>query len=324
MNQSDWKRMLAAGAVWAAVNGAIIPCGTAAEGGARPLALGGAYVGVAEDVHAVTWNPAGIAVLENTELTYSGTLTKREQPVLNDFVSDDYAAVAHPLYFGDRRGEPWAVMGLFFLNSRGETPPSEVQVYQAGFSLGKKIAENISAGISVVFYRFGLDIQNASESEDVITANLGLLWDVSDWMSVGIVVENITEPNLEFFGVENKMVRNVKPGVALYPVDNLMITCDIYDALGATKDKSADFSQDIRVGCEYYLAKFLAVRGGAHHLFSAVDQSVYYSAGIGLQRAEFFRMYPITYYLDYAFLYWPDAAAGTEETVHNLSLSFKF
>src|SRR5207302_10246043 len=37
--------------------------------GARPAAMGEAFTGVADDIHAIYWNPAGLATLRSPELT---------------------------------------------------------------------------------------------------------------------------------------------------------------------------------------------------------------------------------------------------------------
>ncbi|MDH5174640.1 MAG: PorV/PorQ family protein, partial [Elusimicrobiota bacterium] len=39
------------------------------EAGARPVAMGGAFVAVADDANTTYWNPAGLALLEEREIT---------------------------------------------------------------------------------------------------------------------------------------------------------------------------------------------------------------------------------------------------------------
>ncbi|MGC4085152.1 MAG: hypothetical protein QM736_24300 [Vicinamibacterales bacterium] len=50
--------------------------------GARSLALGGAFVGVADDATAALVNPAGLIELTRTELSVEGRVRRFEQPVL--------------------------------------------------------------------------------------------------------------------------------------------------------------------------------------------------------------------------------------------------
>src|ERR1035438_3781461 len=37
--------------------------------GARPVGMGEAFTGVADDIHAIYWNPAGLGTLKNAEIT---------------------------------------------------------------------------------------------------------------------------------------------------------------------------------------------------------------------------------------------------------------
>lgn len=39
--------------------------------GARPLGMGGAFIGLANDVNAVYWNPAGLAQINKYQMTYT-------------------------------------------------------------------------------------------------------------------------------------------------------------------------------------------------------------------------------------------------------------
>ena len=43
------------------------------EIGARAAALGGAFVGLADDATAAYWNPAGVALSENFQITFQNT-----------------------------------------------------------------------------------------------------------------------------------------------------------------------------------------------------------------------------------------------------------
>ncbi|MFZ1202643.1 MAG: outer membrane protein transport protein, partial [Desulfobacterales bacterium] len=52
--------------------------------GARALGMGGAFIGVADDATAASWNPAGLIQLEKPEITIVGEYTSRSE----DFSSD--------------------------------------------------------------------------------------------------------------------------------------------------------------------------------------------------------------------------------------------
>src|ERR1017187_2417019 len=44
------------------------------EQGARPISMGGAFVGAADDVNAVMWNPAGLSRLPSFQITLMHTV----------------------------------------------------------------------------------------------------------------------------------------------------------------------------------------------------------------------------------------------------------
>ena len=60
--------------------------------GARAQAMGGAFVGVADDATAVYWNPAGLGTIQNTEIYFMHWI----MPQIKELVID-YASVVYPL-----------------------------------------------------------------------------------------------------------------------------------------------------------------------------------------------------------------------------------
>jgi long-subunit fatty acid transport protein len=103
------------------------------EVGARPLAMGGAFVAVADEATALYWNPAGIARLGRTEATFTHT----EWLVGSRF---DYAGLVLPL--GDS-----GTLGLSFTSlSAGEM---EVRTVALPEGTGERFnANDIALGIS--------------------------------------------------------------------------------------------------------------------------------------------------------------------------------
>lgn len=77
--------ILLAGAARSAETAAYLDIGV----GARALSMGGAYTALADDVHAVYWNPAGLARLEKREAAAS-------HAELGNSTRHDFLAYAHP------------------------------------------------------------------------------------------------------------------------------------------------------------------------------------------------------------------------------------
>jgi hypothetical protein len=63
--------------------------------GARALGMGGAFAGVADDVTACFWNPAGLSLLDQKEFSLMHAET------FGSLLNQDFAAVAFPLKRGD-------------------------------------------------------------------------------------------------------------------------------------------------------------------------------------------------------------------------------
>jgi long-subunit fatty acid transport protein len=79
--------------------------------GARAMGMGGAFIGVADDATAASWNPAGLIQLERPELSVVGDYSKRREefssglrPEINntgeaDDINLNYLSAAYPLHF---------------------------------------------------------------------------------------------------------------------------------------------------------------------------------------------------------------------------------
>jgi len=302
-----------------------VPFVFAAEGGARPISMGGAYVAVADDVHAASWNPAGMAWQEVQEITLSGILNSRTDYITGDFISDSYVGYVYPMQ-GDYEGsfKNKGTLGIYYHSTGYKTSSADVAMYQPGLSYGRLISENLALGASISYYGYDMALPSMSDDDSIIGINLGFLWYATDQLLVGCLWENVNEPSYNLFGVSNELVRIMRPGVAYYLTENTVVACDIYDITGNTKDRTSDYSQDIRLGLEHYLTENLSVRLGAHHPNSNTDSSQFYALGLGWQRSDFWGINPVNYYIDYTFVSWTDAPSGMEDYTHQIGLSAKF
>jgi hypothetical protein len=68
--------------------------------GARALGMGGAFIGVADDATAASWNPAGLIQLETPEMSFVGAYNHR---------SEDTTYVAFPEASGPQSVTTWDV-----------------------------------------------------------------------------------------------------------------------------------------------------------------------------------------------------------------------
>ncbi|MDO8969919.1 MAG: hypothetical protein Q7U74_04465, partial [Saprospiraceae bacterium] len=295
-----WGVWLIAGVVFLSLLGS--GRGYAAEGGARPISLGGAYIALADDVHVASWNPAGLAWQKEQEVTLSSVINNRGDYVSGDFISDDYFAYARPLKTGYQSDvESRGGFGVYFHNSGYENDDTRAKtsLMQPGISYGRRFSacDTMAWGVALNYYLFDSEIPGAVSSDAAFSANLGFLWYLTNKITTGFLWENINEPSFTVHGVNSRLVRVLRPGIAYYFTETSVLSCDIYDLTGNTKDRGADFSRNIRIGLEHYLTDSLSLRLGAHHPNSKVDSSKYYSVGFGLQRSDFVGVYPLTYFL---------------------------
>ena len=58
--------------------------------GARAAGMGGAFIGIADDATAVSWNPAGLTQLEKLEISFVGRLTTHSTIYTNQNQSNEY------------------------------------------------------------------------------------------------------------------------------------------------------------------------------------------------------------------------------------------
>jgi hypothetical protein len=135
--------------------------------GARPTALGDAFVGVADDANAVYYNPAGLGFLAKTE--FIAMHTQYFQGL--DY---DYGAFVRPLQSG-ALGVSAATLKTDALtrrdNQENETGSFTNQDSAYALSYGRPFGERFSAGVSARWVRENID----SASAQTWSADVGAL-----------------------------------------------------------------------------------------------------------------------------------------------------
>ncbi|MBV6510983.1 MAG: hypothetical protein HRU80_00740 [Ignavibacteriales bacterium] len=260
----------------ASVAGAFVDVGY----GARPMGLGGAYVGLANDVNAVLWNPAGLTNIESKEVTFS---------FHNQFglVKYNYLGYAMP-YNSGLDG-----LGLAFIYS-GDEAMNEMTV-QVGY--GRKVWKDLTVGGSIKYRRssfgnntLGGDDYRIFEPDEIAQAQLnqvkggangfgfdiGVLFKVNDKVNMGIMLKDIYSPVFWDSKVDNPAAKAKGSYSELVPFesvvgtsfrisDNFMFTADYLPSL------SKDVYNKIRGGAEIRLFNFLFVRAGVQNTINNVE-----------------------------------------------------
>jgi tetratricopeptide (TPR) repeat protein len=164
--------------------------------GNRALAMGGAFVGVADDASAAIWNPAGLGLLQMSELQVS------HASVGDVDMNEQYAAIAIPSWkWGGASAtfRRFAVGGIEGRDDRNAIIPGEISDHQSEIKLsyGRAIGDAWSAGGSFNIRRQSLAGFSAT--------------------GVGVDLGAIVRPGA-FFDRENTWVNRVRAGVAILNV----------------------------------------------------------------------------------------------------------
>jgi hypothetical protein len=183
------------------------------EAGARPVAMGGAFVAVADDANTTYWNPAGLAQLEEREIT----------AMHNEWLEDiryEFLGYAQPIKSeGRAQGFGVSVMCLYMSGLEERTtetiePEGTFGAYDIAVAgayaceVGKGVS--IGANVKLIHQR----IENETAWSGAI--DLGLLYRLPGprgGLQLGFAVQNIG-PGIKFVKESDPLPLNIKAGIA--------------------------------------------------------------------------------------------------------------
>ena len=227
--------------------------------GARAAAMGGAFVGVADDATALFWNAAGIARIDSDKSELS--LNHASWPAELSFDQVGYV-------FHFKR-----IPGAFGVHARALTmdPMVETTAFQpdpeigtgstfdagmltAGFTYARSFTDKFSAGVTANFVHEGL----ADLSQQTFAFDVGTLYDVGTLgMKIGMAIANI--------GSQIKFIDRSARIPAIFRVGTsaaLLQTADQKLVGSFEFSHPPDNSERVNVGAEYGFHKYAFLRGG--------------------------------------------------------------
>ncbi len=225
--------------------------------GARALAMGGAFIGVSDDVNAIYWNSSALSRLQTIESTYTRTLGGGRAQINYD----DFVGVAGPLpQYVD---EIELAYGVSFI----KTSTAVLDYDRFGLSLAAGFGE-FALGTNIVY----MDAEAGGESDNDVGVDLTFTYWLNDQITFGLLIQDFIQT--EIFNTE--FIRNVRPGVSYQLTDNLLLAAEIY-ALN-----EVDF-REYQFGVEYNLPQIdeLVLRAGNY-------QGAFKTFGAGLQVTDNF------------------------------------
>lgn len=277
--------------------------------GARAAAMGGAFVGVADDASALFWNAAGIARIDPDKSELS--LNHANWPAELSFDQIGYV-------FHVKR-----IPGAFGLHARALTmdPMVETTAFQpdpdigtgrtfdagmmaAGLTYSRSFTDKFSAGVTGNFIHEGL----AEFSQQTFSIDVGTLYDVGTLgMRIGMSINNI--------GSQIKFIERDARIPAIFRVGTSAELFKLADQklIGAFEfSHPPDNAERLNVGAEYAFRRYVFLRGGYNINYDAEGLA----GGVGFH-------FPVSVAgqadLDYAYTDMKDLGG-----VHRFSLKFLF
>lgn len=294
--------------------------------GARPLSMGGAFTGLADDAYAVYWNPAALYQIEKPQLTYTGNIYDRDTVNYDDFV-----AFVHPL-LEDSSGD-WGTIGFSIVSNKDKataefdswlTLNAEDTEKWFVISYGREFFEGLALGVNLRYIEEDLKLRaeatldgttytaEAKDSDTSWGADLAIYYAYPPMFTFGLLVQDVNEPEVEFFEIKGQYNRNFRPGLVFKPDDMTSLSFELYDATD---------TRDIRLGIERWITENFAVRAGGYNVNNPDNRAC--TAGLGY-KFEPLVLFPAVLEIDYCIMYWTDPPADVSETTHMISAIIKF
>lgn len=255
--------------------------------GARPLAMGGAFVGLANDATAAFWNPAGLALIDDIEIT---TMHATQ----SDLQSYDFANIAFKTDFGSYAFS-YLQLGVDGINVTttssdilGTTQYSDqAELISGGWKIGNQIA--VGATIKL------LQTNAYTASAFGIGSDFGILYKPFKELEIGLVGRDITggsyvtwsntptdptqvlQPSITVgLSYTKEFGKSSSRGTASVPGSTLTASFDV-DTLYA-----GEALNNYHFGVEYWYRQFVALRGGFETKGFQFDNDDFTpSAGVG-------------------------------------------
>ena len=267
----------------------------------RPAAMGGAFVGVANDVNSVFWNPAGLTQMEKRELSlmYNAWFAG---------ISHLSGAYSQPV------GENAAVaLSLIWLQSEIEKRISDTEEPDSSFNV-ISFAAGLSYGYDLIpgLFSVGGTVKAIGQNFDVDESNgaaldLGGLIQMGK-LSLGASVQNI---KLHMDIDDASLPLSIRVGGG-YEFAEKSIIAGEFTKLGAG-------DPSYHIGLEKWIRNVLALRIG-YSIGSDEDPKTGLSAGLGLRAYGTKPLEAMNFQLDYAYV--PDRE-GLGDT-HRVSMITRF
>lgn len=232
--------------------------------GARPLGLGGAFVALADDSNAASYNAAGLGYIDAIQV--GATRAQR----FNGLIT--YNSVSGIIPFG-RIGSLGASLGVLAEDS---------EIYQeqvVRISYGNALFKQLAIGANLKLFGISFDESNefvgenpyfAQTSSSAVSFDFGVIAKPFQSLSLGASVENLLPANMSISETHTDPVPlNIRAGL-VYKLESIAAMSTQGEAvsnllkasLGTVEIASRNGEIYIRTGIEIWLNRTIAIRGG--------------------------------------------------------------
>ena len=238
--------------------------------GARALAMGGAFVAVADDATAMLWNPAGLAQLNDTRLGGMST-DLFGLGITHQFVG----AVTTFANFGIGLG--WERTSIPGQQVDEDEQLGDLFTWTEQAILGTLATNIMDIGLAGANVKYYMADSGLGDTASGLGFDLGLLVNLGDMFAVGVTATDLAGTTISWDGGATDVVSGLyKAGMAMKLVDGMLI-------LAADMDFDGTALGDAHVGMEFNLIEELALRGGV--VLTNSFQDYYFAVGAGINVA---------------------------------------
>jgi opacity protein-like surface antigen len=298
--------------------------------GARTIGMGGAYTAVANDLSAIYWNPAGLALLRTNEASFNHV----------NWIADvkfDVAAAAMIIDGVGTLGASFTTLnaGEMEVTTTGE-PEGTGERFNAGatmlnISYARSLTDMFSIGFNVKYLREYI----WNDQAQGVALDIGTFYTapVFNGLHIGASMSNFgakmrmegrDELLLVHTGADNKNIVNARYELDSYELPLLFrvgLATDLFNGennrLTVAMDAihPNDNTEYVNSGIEYSWANIVSLRGGWKSAFErGGEQGLTLGAGIAYELSS-----PVEFMIDYAY-----QDFGRLKEIHYFSFGLKF
>ncbi|MFC1522851.1 PorV/PorQ family protein [Elusimicrobiota bacterium] len=269
--------------------------------GARPVSMGEAFAGVADDADAIYWNPAGLAGIEAPQASFT-------HAAWFETIKYEHLAFSYPSSKGTFSGainrlsmSPIEKYDKYGTKMNATYEPSDTAMT---LSYARKMF-GFSSGINLKYIKSEID---GSSAAGILLDVGGMRKLLDEKLSLGLVLQNLGQ-SIAFDGASDATPLNIKLGSAYKLLDNKLTL-----ALDLNKPRDNDIRANLGAEYLYELKDSLTLAGRAGYKTNTdgLDTMDGLSIGIGARISK-------KYGMDYAWVPYGDLG-----DTHRISLSASF